>query len=340
MRIETPYKLWSMAGDLNFVIAGSVIQQVWMPRWSLLKFDKAHHKHGQVHPGQLIGWYFSSVETYGKSLLLKLENFGIGTRYIGCNIGQGCWLTKEEFQYIAPWSDSIYVVFMMSHPDGYNFQLMFYDKKRHGKIEIRQHVHEIELLNRYGPPIDSPYFTLDWVKFVIANSDKKWGNIEQPFHLKTLLMRQEYFAGTTNKMASEICFVANLHPDGLAKNLNDVQIERLYMAVLVVFSTFSRQRDYHEYMIFGRINCPVCGEKTKTYKIQNRITYYCPSCQDPNFKESKPISREYVEEILKITSKMEFVKNGVEQYNERQQLATKRKSEGILSADVSETKDE
>lgn len=334
MRIETPHKLWSMAGDLNYAIVGSLIKEVWMPQWNSNKYKREKKKKPDlIDPSQLIGWYFSSVETHGKSLLLKLENYGAGTRYIGCNLGQGLWMVKDKFAYTAPWSDSIYVIFLMSHPMGYDYQLLFYDKKRHGKLEIKEHVHQLILLNRYGPPIDSPDFTLEYVEEICENSNATWRGYEQPWHLKSLLLKQKFFAGVTNKMASEICFLGNLYPDCYAKDLNKEQISRLYHAILLVFSTFSRQRGYHEFMIYGRYNCPVCNAKVKTYKTYNQITYYCPVCQDPNFQTPKPISQEYVEEILRISKDMPYVKTGFEQRTER--LAQQR----LLSANVGKGKE-
>lgn len=330
MRLETPHKLWSLAGELNCVIAGSIIKSVWAPYWSLSRFDRAKKVGGQVHPSTLVGWYFSSVETYGKSLLLKLENFGIGTRYIGCNLGHGNWFVRDHYFYVMPWSDSIQIVFILNHPEGYDYQLIFYDRKHNGKLEIREHIHDLKILNRYGPPIDSPYFTLEWVQFVVSNSQPKKNT---PYHLHNLLMRQEYFAGLTNKLVSEICFLANLHPNCLAINLSDDQVSRLYRSILIIFSTFSRHRGHHEYMIFGRYKCPICSANVEHCRIRNFPTYFCPVCQNPDFKEPKPISHEFVDQILAITKNLDYVKNGIEEYNAR------TKQQRFLSANVSEAKD-
>lgn len=335
MNLDSPHKLWSMAGDLNYVIVGSVIKDVWLPRWNYNRYKKGKRYKGQVHPGNLVGWCFSSVEPHGKSLLIKLENFGVGTRYIGCNLGQGQWMIKDKQAYILPWSDSIYMVFHCSHQDGYDYQLLFYDRKKHGKVEIREHLHEVELLNRYGPAIDSPYFSLDWVTFIVSNSKRIWADkrfiTAPPGEVKPLLMRQEYFAGVTNKMASEICFLANIHPRFFVKDLRDDQVERLYYAVLVVFGTFSRINKKHDFMIFGKILCPVCESKVEFYKQKNNRTYYCPKCQDPDFREPQPITEEFVKDILTIARTMEHVKSGAELQNERVRL---KRSQQILHANV------
>jgi formamidopyrimidine-DNA glycosylase len=333
MRIETPYKLWSMAGELNTAIVGSTIEEVYIPKWSLTRFDKAVKNKAEIHPKALIGWYFSSVETHGKSLILKLENFGIGTRYMGCNLGQGCWVVRPEYFHSAPWDAFIYVLYLIKHPSGQLFQLMFYDKKRHGKLEIREKIHEVQLLNRYGPAIDSPQFSLEWVYFVFRTQPK----IRNGSVLKRLLLEQKYFAGLTNRMVSEILFLANIHPAMKVHDLTDEQIDKIYISVLIIFSTFAKKRGYHEYMISGRIHCPVCDTKVETNKYANLTTYFCPKCQSPDYRKPLPVSREYVENILKLTANMEYVKNGIEQWNERA-AARSVSGEGFLPVDVVEGK--
>lgn len=335
MRIETPYKLWSLAGELNTAIVGSTIEEVYIPKWSLSKFDKAAKIRAEIHPRDLVGWYFSSVETHGKSLILKLENFGIGSRYIGCNLGQGCWVVRPEYFNSAPWDAFIYVLYLLKHPTGQVFQLMFYDKKRHGKLEIREKIHEVQLLNRYGPAIDSPQFTLEWVYFVFRSQPRGKG-YEDGTVIRRLLLEQKYFAGLTNKMVSEILFLANIHPTTKVHQLSDEQIDKLYISILIIFSTFAKKRGYHEYMISGRVKCPVCDSKVETTKYANLTTYFCPKCQSPDYRKPLPVSREYVENILRITANMEYVKNGIEQWNERTRSVS---GEGFLPVDVIEAQD-
>jgi formamidopyrimidine-DNA glycosylase len=294
---HSPYRLWSIAGELNSFIVGSKIQKVCLPHWIDGRYKK--NRLPGMSPLLFTDWRFESIETYGKSLILKIEKEGESS-FIGCDLGVGRWITQEKTaSSFYKCSDSIYLFLEMFHSDGYEYNLIFYDKMRRGKIEIRQNVHEIELLNRYGPAIDSPHFTRDWLDFVIRRTRSNGG--KPPARVHTVLYQQRYFAGMTNRMISEICFLSNIFPETLINDMTEEQIIRLYHSILIVFSSFARIKRQYEYMIWSKVDCPVCETKIKKSTIRNLAAYYCPVCQDPNFKNPQPISAEFVNEILRIS---------------------------------------
>lgn len=294
MKDDSPYKLWFMAGELNSSIVGSVIKIARMPHWIDCRYKR--RKIPGDHPVTMKKWHFESVETYGKSLILKLKSVNTRkTKFLACNLGNGRWITQDKTEKFHPCSDSIYLFLEMIHPLGYEYNLIFYDRKRLGKVEIRQHVHDIELINRYGPPIDSALFTRDWLDFVFTHVDMQMS-------VHGVLYKQKYFAGMTSRMISEICFLANIAPETNARSINEEQRARLYHAVLVVFGSFSRIKGKYEYMIWSKVDCAVCESKIIKKRVRNYFVFYCPVCQDPNFVYQQPISEEFVNEILRISS--------------------------------------
>jgi formamidopyrimidine-DNA glycosylase len=293
---NSPYRLWSMAGELNSSIVGSRIKKAFLPHWLEMRYKK--NKQLGISPLFLRKWRFETIENYGKSIILKLERDG-DSLFIGCDPGNGSWITQEKTSSFYKCSDSVYVFFEMVHPLGFEYNLIFYDKRRRGKLEIRPNVHDIQLLNRYGPAIDSPYFTKEWLDFVFKSRVGR---------LHKLLTRQKYFAGMTNRMISEICYLANIPPTIAVHQITEEQSTRLYHSILVVFASFSRIKRKHEYMVWAKIDCSICESKIVKDRVENFITFYCPVCQHPDFRNPQPISEEFVNEILKISTVSASVK--------------------------------
>jgi len=293
---NSPYRLWSMAGELNSFIVGSTIERVFLPHWIECRYKKK--RMDGLCPISFRSWRFESVETYGKSLILKLDKEG-ESAFIGCDLGAGRWITQEKTAEFYKCSDAVYVFMEMMHPDGYEYNLIFYDKLRRGKIEIRENVHEIDLLNRYGPAIDSPHFTREWLDFVLKRTRSVPGREFAKVH--SILYQQRYFAGITNRMVSEICFLANIYPFARIESITEDQAARLYHSILVVFSSFSHVKRQYEYMVWSKVDCAVCETKIIKSSIRNFLVYYCPACQHPDFKNPQPISEEFVNEILRLS---------------------------------------
>jgi formamidopyrimidine-DNA glycosylase len=314
--IESTYRLYDTASMLSEELIGSVVREVYMPGWYLDRWQKTQKKKRYFNkPADLVGFTFASIDPYGKSLVFRFENLdrlGVEdrkrkTRFLACDLGHGVWkIRKNKIHVLDAKNNSI--IFICQKYD-FIYQLVFCDKRRLGIFEIKDHFHELDILKHYGPPIASPHFSLEWMSFCIRYKSKRT--------IKSFVIDQGICAGITNRMASDILFFANIHPEKNPKELREDQIDRLFFSILVIYATYSKEHDYYNYSIYGRLNCPVCKSSVEKIKLRWRITYFCPKCQAKDYLLPRPITVEYVENILKITENMPNIYNGVFEYARR-----------------------
>lgn len=115
--------------------------------------------------------------------------------------------------------------------------------------------------------------------------------------IKTILMDQSVVAGLGNIYASEVLFVAGIHPELPARRLTEVQIQRLIQSIrqviqLAIEHQGTTLRDYkkldgetggfqNRLKVYGRKGqkCQTCDTIVKSRTLAGRSTYWCPSCQ-------------------------------------------------------------
>ena len=110
-------------------------------------------------------------------------------------------------------------------------------------------------------------------------------------------MDQNFISGIGNIYASEILFVAKIHPEEEIKNLNDSDLRKIYDATRKILEkaielkgdSFSDFRTlYGEKGGAQGMNkvyqkegepCPRCGGKIERIKQGGRSSFFCPKCQ-------------------------------------------------------------
>jgi formamidopyrimidine-DNA glycosylase len=127
--------------------------------------------------------------------------------------------------------------------------------------------------------------------------------------VKRLLLNQQFLAGLGNIYASEILWMARIHPSRSADSLSDAEGDRLHDAIVTVLragiahgGTSLDDRQYifpdggtgayqHHLNVYDREGdqCPRCGYMLQRMVQGQRSTYFCPVCQ-PLFTGEKPVS--------------------------------------------------
>lgn len=109
--------------------------------------------------------------------------------------------------------------------------------------------------------------------------------------IKPALMDQTLFAGIGNIYSDEILFQAKIHPRTGISDLDDKSLNQLYRTMRRVLETAVakgagaedvERRVPNSWLLPHRGRggeCPRCGGKIATLKMQTRTAYFCPSCQ-------------------------------------------------------------
>lgn len=109
--------------------------------------------------------------------------------------------------------------------------------------------------------------------------------------VKSALMDQSLLAGIGNVYSDEILYHANVHPGTPASKLGDRESRRVYrqmkrvlqMAVDKGAGTENVERRVPRTWLLPHrkrgADCPRCGGKVATLKMQSRTAYFCPGCQ-------------------------------------------------------------
>jgi len=109
--------------------------------------------------------------------------------------------------------------------------------------------------------------------------------------IKPALMDQTLFAGIGNIYSDEILFQAKIHPCTAVSELDDKSLKQLYRTMRRVLETAVakgagaedvERRVPKSWLLAHRRRggeCPRCGGKISTLKMQTRTAYLCPSCQ-------------------------------------------------------------
>jgi formamidopyrimidine-DNA glycosylase len=289
---------------LDHSIRGGTISKIEFSHWFTER--KIKKKPDQFGLSDLVGWTFTGVVRVGKGLVFKLENPGIGNRYIASRLGMsGHWSLKPGHQ-IEPKNKHWAVNIWLSNGQDQG-SLIYSDTRGFGTMEIRAEWQELTSIQIYGPPIDGPHFTVDWVKHACSRTSMP---------IKCLLLRQEYFPGVGNYLASEILFSGHIHPSTPAKKMNTDQIKRLFDAIHLTIhrcaegggASLYSWKDAHGksgktqdlLLVYKRKDMPcfVCETPIKKETIGGRGTFYCEVCQSPDWTPPAPVSVEFVEKVV------------------------------------------
>ena len=236
------------------------------------------------HRTQLIGQKVLRVTSWGKAMLIHLEN---ALSIYSHNQLYGVWYVFPKGQ--PPETNRS--LRLALHTDTHSAVLY---SASDISIWDTQDLHQQPLLSKLGPDILSEKLDLQ----TIAN--RLTSEIFRRRKLCSLYLDQHFLAGIGNYLRSEILFFAGLHPDFRPVDLSEKHIEKLSAMSLSVTNrsyltkgyTVDETRynaaitsnvDYEQsrFMVFDRegLPCRVCGTPIERLNRNSRRLYVCPNCQ-------------------------------------------------------------
>ena len=166
--------------------------------------------------------------------------------------------------------------------------LVYNDPRRFGFILIYGKDEPIPFLEKLAPEPLSDAFNAEYLYPKLRTRTRP---------IKSLLMDQEFVVGAGNIYANESLFMAGIHPERPANNLNPEEIARLVEEVKKVlrraiiqggttlkdFTTPDGSPGYfaQELMVYGQKDqpCVICQNSIERIVLANRATYFCSQCQ-------------------------------------------------------------
>lgn len=252
-------------------IAGAVIQGIMMGkplRWPL-----------GIDPQALLGRTVGGVDRRGKYLLLSLDE-GLLLIHLGMS---GSMRFASE---LPPMGKHDHFELQTSHGT-----LRLHDPRRFGAV-----VYVASLIDPMARKL------LDGLGMEPLSQDFAWavfrkGLRESRAQIKPLLLAGRLVVGVGNIYASEVLFLAGIHPAATAGSIGDVQARKLYDAIRVVlakaverggstlkdFSSADGQAGHFQLdaCVYGREGqpCTRCGAGILSIQQGQRSTYFCSRCQ-------------------------------------------------------------
>ncbi len=167
--------------------------------------------------------------------------------------------------------------------------LSYIDPRRFGHMYIFNKIELDSFMDKQGIDPSNKKFTLEYLKKIIKRYPQR--------QIKGALLDQKHFSGIGNYMANEICALAFIRPTRRNKSLTQKDIFHLFDSTLKVVNgsikaggvTFQggyqdafgeKGEGVNNLVVFYQKICRLCNKtQVKKIYIQNRGTYYCPSCQ-------------------------------------------------------------
>lgn len=236
---------------------------------------------GSEFAAALTGTRFEAVGRRGKNLVLRLED----DRRLVVNLGMSGRLLHRPLESSAPPPTHPAVRFQLGDAAG---ELVYHDVRRFGTLAIRDPEEWKDWTDRLGPEPLGPDFTVEWLQ-------ERLGESRMP--LRSWLLDQRKVAGVGNIYASEIAFVAGIHPQVPVREIPGPMIPRLHHATRQVLKEAvdargTTLRDYrtaqgwegeygHQLRAYGRAGdpCRRCGTRIVRIVFSNRSAFLCPECQ-------------------------------------------------------------
>lgn len=219
----------------------------------------------------------SAVSRRGKYLLFTTD---IGTMIV--HLGMSGSLRILPINTAAEKHDHVDLVFT-------DTLLRYTDPRRFGSILWTEHdPHHHKLLCHLGPEPLSRHCNAQYF-FTLSRTRK--------VAIKTFLMNHKVVVGVGNIYANEALFSAHIHPLQPANTLSKQQFATLTPLIKKIlkkairaggttlkdFQSASGQPGYfsQQLNVYGRQDqpCPVCNCAIKKIVINQRASFYCPSCQ-------------------------------------------------------------
>lgn len=245
--------------------------------------------HGEVR--NIIGARVTDVRRFGKGLVIDLDNgYSIAShiKLTGQFIYRDGKTRGEEVseQKVGTVPNKwTHVIFRLDK----GAVLYYNDLRQFGWIKIvkTDEVKSLPFFKELGPEFLSN-LTIQQFSNIVSKSNSP---------IKSLLIDQKKMSGVGNIYANDALFYAKIDPRRKAKTLTDVQIKKLYDAILHVLkeglkyggatelnfvNALGQEGKYQDhFLVYGREGkpCRVCNTPIKKFKLAGRGTYMCSHCQ-------------------------------------------------------------
>jgi formamidopyrimidine-DNA glycosylase len=239
----------------------------------------------------LIGRSIESIDRHGKYLTLSFGDIAavMHLKLSGQFIARGAAIPGFAAGHPVPAFDapmphkSTHLIFTFDDES----KLYLTDIRHFARVQLMpaDDVEAFFAALKMGPDAIAAEFTHHWFRTAIAR--------RKVARLKPLLLDQKFLAGIGNIYVDETLHRANLHPERLASTLSEVEIERLYDAIVEIMElavpisgakilngkALTEHGDFP--FIHGREGAPClsCGSTIVKTRVNNRGTYLCLECQ-------------------------------------------------------------
>ena len=277
---------------LKLKVLGGTFVDVWSDWKKLVKNPKDFEKFKEVLKGKKINNIWRRAKNIiidlsdGHSLLIhqKMTGHLLAGKWEQTD---GVWKpVNKKSPLNDPYNRFLHLIFFFK--DGKMMALS--DARKFAKVELWK---TDELLNSkefksLGPEPLEKTFTFEKFKEVLKNKKGK---------IKQVLMDPSVIAGIGNIYASEILWMAKIHPEKNVVQLSKKELGLIYQAIKKVLAlgvklggeSFSDYRkpdgtkgdfdsERNAYKREGQ-KCHRCGGKIKRIKVGQRSAFYCPVCQ-------------------------------------------------------------
>ena len=260
--------------QLRSRVLGATLKKSWIGRPDIVRQGL-----------ESLDWYrgscIAAVDRKGKSVVLTFTR-GDESRYLVAELGMtGLLLFRPPMRF----HKHTHVV--LSLDGGKEPELRYWNPRRFGRIYLLDRSGLDRFVQRrFGcDPL-----SISWEEFHRMVKRRRG-------RLKALLMHQQVIAGIGNIYANEILFRSRLHPYRIASGLGSVAIRRLYDAMQDVLADAithggSSVRDFiapdgtegrykRRHLVYNKTGVPCPNECGKTVRrlVDERSSFYCPSCQ-------------------------------------------------------------
>ena len=264
-----------VARQLRERLVGAVLKDCWVGRPDIVRQGLS-----------TLDWYrgtqLTAVTRHGKSVVLSYTRDG-DKRYMVAELGMTGLLLFRPLN--ASFHKHTHVVFFFTADREY--ELVYWNPRRFGRVYLLDRP-ELDrfIARRFG----CDALTVPWEAFHELIRSRRG-------RVKALLMHQQRIAGIGNIYANEILFRARVHPSRIAGRLRPDTIRRLYDAMQLVLRNAiedggSSVRDFiapdgtegrykRRHLVYNKSGqpCPTACGTTIRRIVDERSSFYCPSCQ-------------------------------------------------------------
>ena len=266
----------TIVNQLNQILKGKVIKEIEVLREKSFKGDKK----------KVLGKKIGRVRRRAKMAIIELDK-SKNSLVIHLKM-TGQLLYEKNFQFSKSNFQNKYTRVIIKLNKG---ALVFNDLRVFGWVKVMGKKELEREIEKFGIDVTDKVFTVEYLKKALEGSRRA---------VKLVLLDQKKMAGIGNIYAGEILFCAGVNPKFEARNLKQIQVNKLYKCIKRIISKAIEYEGttagddmyvnargeagkYQEHrLVYDRTGQPClrCKTKIKKVKLGGRGTYFCPRCQE------------------------------------------------------------